>query len=78
MILNSAQPDFCYWNTPLIELAGKKIGIVGFGNTGQATAQIAEALGHTSPSCCAHQTVSLPCCLTCVLSIHSTPLSIAF
>lgn len=41
----SAQSDFCYWNTPLIELAGKKIGIVGFGNTGQATAQIAEALG---------------------------------
>lgn len=41
----SAQPDFCYWNTPLIELVGKKIGIVGFGNTGQATAQIAEALG---------------------------------
>ena len=41
----SAQPDFCYWNTPLIELAGKKIGIVGLGNTGQATAQIAEALG---------------------------------
>lgn len=41
----SAQPDFCYWNAPLIELAGKKIGIVGFGNTGQATAQIAEALG---------------------------------
>lgn len=41
----SAQPDFCYWNTPLIELAGKKIGFVGFGNTGQATAQIAEALG---------------------------------
>lgn len=41
----SAQPDFCYWNTLLIELAGKKIGIVGFGNTGQATAQIAEALG---------------------------------
>lgn len=41
----SAQSDFCYWNTPLVELAGKKMGIVGFGNTGQATARIAEALG---------------------------------
>jgi glycerate dehydrogenase len=41
----SAQPDFCYWNTPLVELAGKKMGIVGFGNTGQVTARIAEALG---------------------------------
>lgn len=46
----SAQLDFCYWNTPLIELAGKKMGIVGFGNTGQATARIAEALGMIS--CC--------------------------
>ena len=33
----SSQPDFCYLNTPLIELAGKKMGIVGFGHTGQAT-----------------------------------------
>lgn len=37
--------DFCYWNTELIELAGKKIGIVGFGNIGQATARIAQAFG---------------------------------
>ncbi len=37
--------DFCYWNTPLIELADKQIGIVGFGNTGQATARIALAFG---------------------------------
>ena len=35
--------DFCYWDTPLIELAGKKMGIVGFGNIGQATARIAQA-----------------------------------
>ncbi len=37
--------DFCYWNTPLIELIDKQIGIVGFGNTGQATARIALAFG---------------------------------
>lgn len=37
--------DFCYWDFPLIELAGKKIGIVGMGNTGQATARIAQGFG---------------------------------
>lgn len=37
--------DFCYWDTPLMELAGKKMGIVGFGHTGQATARIASAFG---------------------------------
>lgn len=36
--------DFCYWDTNLIELAGKKIGIIGFGNIGQATARIALAM----------------------------------
>ena len=38
-------PDFCYWNTPLLELAGKTIGIVGFGNIGRQVAQIAHAFG---------------------------------
>ena len=37
--------DFCYWDTHLVELQGKKIGIVGFGNIGQATACIAQAFG---------------------------------
>ncbi len=37
--------DFCYWNNPLIELAGKKIGIVGFGRIGIATAKIAKGFG---------------------------------
>lgn len=37
--------DFCYWDTELVELAGKKMGIVGFGNIGQATARIAQAFG---------------------------------
>lgn len=40
---NSA--DFCYWDTDLMELDGKKMGIVGFGNIGQATARIAQAFG---------------------------------
>lgn len=38
-------PDFCYWNTPLLELAGKTFGIVGFGNIGQRVAVIAHAFG---------------------------------
>lgn len=37
--------DFAYSKTPLIELAGKTIGIVGFGNIGQQTARIARAFG---------------------------------
>ncbi len=38
-------PDFCFWNTPLIELAGKTMGIIGFGRIGQATAKVAMAFG---------------------------------
>lgn len=38
-------PDFCYWNTPLFELAGKTIGIVGLGHIGMKVAQIAQAFG---------------------------------
>lgn len=41
----SGQTDFCYWNTPLQELDGKKIGLIGLGNTGQATARIALSFG---------------------------------
>ena len=41
----SSCPDFCFWNTPLIELAGKTLGIIGFGRIGQATAQVAMAFG---------------------------------
>ncbi len=37
--------DFCYWETPQIELAGKTMGIIGFGQIGQAVAKIALAFG---------------------------------
>ncbi len=37
--------DFCFWNSPLIELEGKTLGIIGFGKIGRATAKIAQAFG---------------------------------
>ena len=37
--------DWCYWDYPLIELAGKTMGIIGFGRIGQTTGRIAKALG---------------------------------
>lgn len=37
--------DFCFWDYPLIELAGKTMGIIGYGRIGQATARIARAFG---------------------------------
>jgi len=41
----SACPDFCYWDFPLIELAGRTLGIVGYGSIGEAVARIGIAFG---------------------------------
>lgn len=38
-------PDFCYWDKPLVELAGKTIGIIGLGNIGMKVANIALDFG---------------------------------
>jgi len=38
-------PDFCFWDYPLIELAGKTMGFIGFGRIGQTAAKIARAFG---------------------------------
>ncbi|QRR03071.1 D-2-hydroxyacid dehydrogenase [Dyadobacter sandarakinus] len=40
----SAQ-DFCYWKSPLTELAGKTMGLVGLGDIGSQVARIAQAFG---------------------------------
>jgi len=37
--------DFCYWESPLIELAGLTMGVVGFGQIGRAVAELAGAFG---------------------------------
>ncbi|QNM06691.1 D-2-hydroxyacid dehydrogenase [Qiania dongpingensis] len=37
--------DWCFWDYPLIELAGKTMGIVGYGRIGQTTGRIAQSMG---------------------------------
>lgn len=37
--------DFCYWDFPLVELAGKTMGIIGFGDIGQKVGDVATAFG---------------------------------
>lgn len=39
------QKDWCFWEQPLMELSGKKLGLIGYGSIGQAVAKIANAFG---------------------------------
>lgn len=41
----ASSPYFCFWNTPQMELAGKTLGIIGFGRIGRAVGKIARAMG---------------------------------
>ena len=62
----SACDDFCYRLTPMIELAGKTLGIVGFGEIGRATARMAQAFGmriiaYTPSRCKTAGNLDTPC-----------------
>ena len=46
--------DFCYWETPLTELYGKTLGIIGYGQIGKAVAQVAVCFGMKVLACAAH------------------------
>lgn len=41
----SQNKDFCYWDTKLMELSGKTMGIIGFGKIGMRVAEIALCFG---------------------------------
>lgn len=41
----SCSPDWSFWKTPLTELSGKTMGIVGFGRIGRTVGRIADAMG---------------------------------
>lgn len=47
----AAQPYYCYWDSPLIELAGKTMGIFGMGRIGERTACLARAFGMQVLAC---------------------------
>jgi glycerate dehydrogenase len=41
----TAAPDWCYWNQPLVELAGLTLGVIGYGRIGRAVADLGRAFG---------------------------------
>lgn len=41
----SRSGEFCFWKTPLVELCGKRMGIVGFGRIGRRVGELAHAFG---------------------------------
>jgi glycerate dehydrogenase len=41
----AASKDYCFWDYPLLDLAGKTLGIIGLGTIGKTVARIAKAFG---------------------------------
>ena len=56
----SAAPDFCYWDLPVSELAGKTLGIVGLGHIGAKVASIAREFGMDVFACTSKNSIDLP------------------
>lgn len=56
----SSNADFCYWDTPLTELSGKTIGIVGLGHIGKKVAHIARDFGMDVFAYTSKHSASLP------------------
>ena len=52
--------DFCYWDYPLVELAGKTMGLIGIGRIGRAAAELALAFGMTVLAHDVHTPPTLP------------------
>ncbi len=56
----TVNPDFCYWDTPLTELSGKVLGVVGLGNIGSKVARIARDFGMDVFALTSKDSTSLP------------------
>ena len=56
----SSSEDFCYWDTPLDEIAGMSLGIVGLGHIGYKVARVAQCLGMDVFACTSKNSVDLP------------------
>lgn len=48
--------NFCFWDTPQLELGGKTLGIIGFGRIGRAVAKLAQAFDMRVIACSRSQT----------------------
>lgn len=56
----SNSKDFCFWDTPLTELSGKTMGVVGLGNIGMRVATIARQFGMDVFALTSKESANLP------------------
>ena len=57
----AAGPDWCFWDTPQVELSGKVMGILGFGTIGRRVAELAHAFGMKVIAASARKSRIFPC-----------------